>query len=445
MLKESLAIAGLAVMMLVGAPAAWAQGGGGGGTGGGGTGGGGTGGAGGAGGAGGPTGPSTGGTAGPSRPTIGVPSQPRQEMPQFETQRPIYFSGKVITEDGSPPPDHVVIEMVCNGQPRPQAYTDLKGKFSFQLGQNQGMFSDASYSGIDGPDGGFPGMPRTSSRTAGGGGMTPGSGYSPRDLMGCELRAVLAGYVADPVQLSGRRALDNPDVGTIILKRLSNVEGFTFSATTGMAPKDAKKAYEKGMDLAKKKKLPEAQAQFQKAVDVYPKYAIAWFELGRVQEAQNSPDSRKSYEEAIKADSRFVKPYLMLAGQDAREKKWDELAHNTDQIIKLDPYSFPGMYFYNAVAHYNLQHNDRAEKSAREAVKLDTGHKIPKANHLLGIILAQKKDYTGAAENLKTYLMAAPSAPDADNVRKQLAEIERVMGASAAAPGTSPPATPPNQ
>ena len=54
----------------------------------------------------------------------------------------------------------------------------------------------------------------------------------------------------------------------------------TVSATTLAAPKNAKKAFQKGLELVKKKKLDEAQASFQQAVQTYPKYAGAWFEFG---------------------------------------------------------------------------------------------------------------------------------------------------------------------
>src|ERR1022692_4843252 len=46
--------------------------------------------------------------------------------------RPIFLSGKVMLEDGTPPPESVTIEKVCNGNPRAQGYTDSKGRFSFQ-------------------------------------------------------------------------------------------------------------------------------------------------------------------------------------------------------------------------------------------------------------------------------------------------------------------------
>jgi tetratricopeptide (TPR) repeat protein len=231
------------------------------------------------------------------------------------------------------------------------------------------------------------------------------------------------------VNLAGRRSLDNPDVGTIVLRRMGNVEGSTISATSLQAPKDAKKAYEKGRNELKKKKFDNAEKELQKAVTAYPKYAVAWFELGLAQELQNrSDDARKSYGEALGADPKFIKPYIQLAGISARENKWQEVADTSDRAIKLDPYDFPVAYFYNSIANYNLGKLDVAEKSAREAQKLDTQHRFPRVNHLLGVILADRRDYTGAAASLRDYLKLVPNAQDADRVRSQLEEFEKLAG-----------------
>jgi hypothetical protein len=84
---------------------------------------------------------------GTTRPGGNIPTQPgidpRQQFP--EIPRPIFISGKVMLEDGTPPPETVVIERVCGGIARPEDYTDSKGRFSFEVGRNQGMFNDASY------------------------------------------------------------------------------------------------------------------------------------------------------------------------------------------------------------------------------------------------------------------------------------------------------------
>lgn len=342
--------------------------------------------------------------------------------------RPIFLSGKVVMDDGTPPPDSVTIERVCGSTVRPEAYTDSKGRFSFQLGQNQHMMADASMGSLADTMSG-PGM---SGR--GGGMMGPSrGGVSERDLMGCELRATLAGFRSEPVNLSGRRAMDNPDVGSIILHRLAKVEGFTFSGTTAFAPKDAKKAYEKGLQASKKKKWPEAEQNMQKAVELYPKYAAAWYDLGAVYQQQAKiEDARKAYLASIQADEKYVTPYAQLARISGAEQKWPEVAEYAGKVIKLNPYFSPEIYYVSAVANFNLRKIDMAEEHAREASKLDSQQRNPRINHLLGVILAQKEAYPEAAENMRTFLKKIPTGPDADNVKKQLAEIERRMNPEAA-------------
>ena len=135
------------------------------------------------------TGTSPGRPQQPQQPTFPSPGQ-RDQMPSMDMVRPIFLSGKVLTNEGGPPPDSATIELVCNGIPRPMAYTNSKGNFSFQLGGGNNMvMPDASVSntGMDpfGGMGGLGGNPASNNNRM---------GVSERDLVGCELRAALPGF-----------------------------------------------------------------------------------------------------------------------------------------------------------------------------------------------------------------------------------------------------------
>jgi tetratricopeptide (TPR) repeat protein len=359
----------------------------------------------------------------------GRDQQQQQQNPFEQMQnRPIYISGKVLMDDGTPAPVGVVIERICGMQPRPEGYTDSKGRFSFQLGQNQHMMADASMGSLsEGPFGG--------GGQAGGMGRM-GAGVNERDLAGCEVRANLPGFRSDVVHLAGRRAMDNPDIGTIVLHRMAKVEGFTFSGTSAFAPKDASKAYEKGMNAIKKKKLDEAEQQLRKAVEVYPKYAAAWYDLGTVYQMQKKvAEAKEAYQQSINADAKFVTPYVQLARLAGVEQKWPEVADHTAKVIRLNPYLSGEMYYISAVANFNLKNLDAAEEHAREAVKMDAQHKNPRWDYLLGIVLAQKAKYPEAAETMRAFLKRVPEGPDADQVKKVLGEIEQEMNGAGAAQG----------
>ena len=372
----------------------------------------------------------TGPTSRPTNPTPNTTTQPTQ--PSMNIPQPIYISGRVMLEDGTPPPDPAIIETVCNGNAHGEGYTDTKGYFSVELGSRRGIIMDASEFGSGGALNG--GNPATSTGLTSNSPLGNSLDSPERKYMGCDLQAKLSGFRSQTVSLAGRRPMDDPNIGTILLHRTGPAEeGKTISMVSLAAPKDAKKAYDKGIDGLKKKKFEEAQKNFEKAVEIYPKYATAWYELGMLQAGQGKPDmAHKYFDTALENDSKFIRPYLQLAVLALQGQKWQELADITEKTVKLDPFAYPQAYFFNSVANYNLQRFDLAEKSAMEAERLDTRHQYPKNSHLLGMLLAMKKDYTGAAERMKTYLKYAPDASDAAKVRTQLAEVEKITAATGA-------------
>ena len=353
-------------------------------------------------------------------------STPNQDL----IQRPAYISGKVVMEDGTPPPEPVPLQLICRASPHNIGYTDPKGTFGVDLNNRMSrtMFMDASdSSGAYSPGSGNSGM-----NSGGGNGSLPTSGPFGSQFAGCDIQAQLAGFRSDVIHLDARHSMDNPEIGTIILHRLANVEGLTISATSQMAPKDAKKAYEKGRNLVQKKKWDEAQKEFEKAVAAYPKYAAAWFELGLIQEDKKDAEgARKSYAQSLAADSKYVNPYLELAGMAMQEQKWQEAADQTDRLLRLNPVDFPRAWMINALANYYLKNFDVAEKSAREGISRDTGHHFPVMHRVLAVILAQRQDYTASAQNLRDYLKFAPNASDLDQVKKQLADVEKAAAPEA--------------
>lgn len=374
------------------------------------------------------TGSSTGTITAPSttttRPT--TPTTPTQPSGQ---PQPIFLTGRVMIDDGTAPTESVTIERVCHGQPHAEGYTDTKGYFSIQLFQaNSGVLQDASEdptvrSGMGGMGGGIGQVGGASSPS------NSGTLTQERLLLDCELRAKAAGFRSQSIMLANRRAMDPPDVGVILLHRNSgSEEGSTVSAVSLAAPKDAHKAYTKGLELLKKTKTGDALASFERAVEVYPHYAAAWYEIGRIElAAGDNAAAHHALEQAVQSDPKFVLPYLELSNLELRAQKWQALADVTDKIIKLNSFDYPQAFYYNAAANYYLKNLDKAEKNAREADRLDTRHEIPKNLHLLGVILAQRQDYAGAAEKFRAYLQLAPDADDAATVRKQLAQVETAL------------------
>jgi hypothetical protein len=343
----------------------------------------------------------------PTTPTMN-PSSNNGSASNNPSSRPIYLSGKVVLQDGTPPPDLVRIERICGGRSVPQGYTDAKGMFQFQV--------DSQFGGVE-PDAGD-----AMSRPSGTGSRPVGS----VGLSGCDLRAILPGFLPGSVSLANHTSFDNPDVGIIILRRSGSVDGTTISMISLNAPKDAVKAYEKGRELLKKEKPEEAERSFQKAVDLYPRYATAWYQLGLLQVHGNGAQAEASFTRSIEADPKFVSPYLNLALMSEKNRRWRKALELSEAIIKINGTDFPQAHFYKAVAKYNLGDTDLAESTVRRAIELDLHHQCPQSEKLLGFILAGKSDLAGSAEHLHKYLELAPNAYDSGEVRAKLADVEKL-------------------
>jgi TolA-binding protein len=347
---------------------------------------------------------------------------------------PFYVTGRVLLEDGSPPPEPVTIERLCNGQSHAEGYTDSHGNFGIEVGNEQGVFQDASE---DSTRNSFPGLSSgagPSSNTMNSPlGSSSGLTGSYSKYQNCELRAKLAGYRSQLISLANRRPLDDPNIGTILLHKDNMGEtGTTVSASSLGAPKDARKAYEHGMQAVKKNKLEDASKEFEKAVELYPGYAEAWFELGRIQVGRGQQETaRQSFNSAIKGDPKFVGPYVQLALLSMQTKNWPELADVTDRGMRLDSFDYPQLFLFNSVANYNLHKFELAERSIKQAIRLDTQHRFPEIPHLNGLLMLLHKDYDNAAEQFRSYLKMAPNADDAGSVREQLRRIERLTAQSA--------------
>jgi tetratricopeptide (TPR) repeat protein len=327
--------------------------------------------------------------------------------------RPVFVSGRVILEGGGRLPEPVAIERICNGNTRREGYTDFKGEFQLQEGNDLG-FQDAS----ENDPRLMPGLPPPRSSQSGLRGLSARAD--------CEYRAVLAGFQSTTVPVHDFGDTFQIEVGTIVLKRLGDAKGLTISATTEAAPKDARHAYEKAYKAMQENKPEEEQKQLEKAVRLYPQFATAWSMLGDLEQSQKHWDEAKqAYTQSASADPQYVNPVFGLATIAANEKNWADVAKFSAQAASLNAYAFPIVFWYNAVANYNLNQFEPAEASARKFKSIDKAHQHPEVNLLLGNLVLRHQDYAGAAQFIREYLGLVPNAPHAEELQAQAKMLEQ--------------------
>jgi Flp pilus assembly protein TadD len=233
----------------------------------------------------------------------------------------------------------------------------------------------------------------------------------------CPVQIRLEGYRTAHVVLH--------DGQTVVLKRVGESEGSITSLAAVKAPDAAKKAYNKGAAALRKGNWAAAQQSFEEAVGIYPEYDQAWSDLGEALEHQSKPDeARTAYGKALAASPKYLKPYAQLARLSIGQARYQEALDITARAMALNPLEFPSIYYYDALAHFQLQQTEAAEKSVKRAIELDVDHQMPRALYLLGLILEQKGDRAAALESMRAYAGLSPKPPDVEQVKQHISKLE---------------------
>jgi len=125
---------------------------------------------------------------------------------------------------------------------------------------------------------------------------------------------VLAGYHSSSLPIKQLHLMDNPDLGVILIRPNGRKVTAPWlppnrwpSPNRSQTPR-ARAAGSHG------RKDRSAKQRLEKAVAIYPDFAAAWCELGKLEVASGGLDSgRASFERALHADPKQVDPYLQLA------------------------------------------------------------------------------------------------------------------------------------
>ena len=285
---------------------------------------------------------------------------------------PVILHGKVVMEDGSPPPVVVSIERVCSDVfgSMPGVLTDKKGEYIWRMD-------------ID-----------------------------PLETRNCVIRATHAGYSSSQVEVSGvdttHTTLDLPPI--VIHPSVGDPYTLNFSdkGISGRASSEWKAAI-KALDA---QNLSEVATHLEAVTAASPKAAQAWHALGVIDDKlHKTAEAHAAYEHAIEADPKFLRTYVTLTRLCIKTKDWNCAAKTSDALIKEDrKNSYPEIYLHQAVARYGLKDWSGAQQSVEEAIRLEP--KQARAQYVLGRILEAKGDLAGAKEHMTKYLQLEPGPPD---------------------------------
>lgn len=296
---------------------------------------------------------------------------------------PVVFRGKVVMEDGSAPGKSVGTQRLCsdsNGS-GPGPITDKAGVFTWRM--------DVDYMAT----------------------------------RRCFIEATLAGYESTQADISSVNPAVSVNVDLAPIKlSLKGSNPYQLGGAEKDIPAKGHAEWTAAMKAINAGDTPGATAQLKAAVAANPKFALAWHNLGVLNDLQRDvPGAREAYAKAMEANPKALAPYAALNRLLLREKDWAGVLKQSAALIPLDKDRiFAEAYAFQAAAHLNLKDLASAEAAANEALNPKAKRTYPRAEYVLGRILEAKGDAAGAKQHMLRYLELVPAAEDAAQIKAHI-------------------------
>ena len=241
---------------------------------------------------------------------------------------------------------------------------------------------------------------------------------------GCAVRGELAGYRSTSDTITEHVLRDKPFLGDIVLTPQENAPGSEISTVSGGVP-EAQQYFQKAHDDWMRRDTKAAETKLEQVVKADPKFAEAWYLLGRLEATTDLKAATESLKQANAADPRFVSPCAWLAMIAIQNRNWQEASQWASQALALDPEGTPRIWYENAVADYRLGKNEAARNAAEHALAMDPEHRVQNTEEILALTLVSKGDYSAALEHLRSSLTYVPAGPDAELIKRQIAFVQQ--------------------
>jgi tetratricopeptide (TPR) repeat protein len=186
---------------------------------------------------------------------------------------------------------------------------------------------------------------------------------------------------------------------------------------TQRVPKEARRAFERGVKLRRQGRSDEALASLTRAVESFPDYFQALSERGDLLVSRREMAAAAAdFERALGANDRY-EPALRGAGYCKLEARdFAGAAEYLGRAAAADP-ARAGTHLLLGVALLELGRRDEARRSLQQALKIDAAGASRARVHLANLY-ARERRFREAADELRLYLETAVADPEAPEMRK---------------------------
>jgi len=196
----------------------------------------------------------------------------------------------------------------------------------------------------------------------------------------------------------------------------------TVSQASLKVPKKASKELDRGGEAFQQGDWKAAVEHYEKAIALYPEYAVAYNNLGSAYVKSGDYDkARESYEKAVGIDSHLASAYVNLARLLQVQKRLPEAEEQLSKALALEP-TQPETLTMLALVQFREGKLDEAIANARKVHSGDPDP-YPVAHYIAAVALQAKQDQAGAQAEYELFLKESPNDPNAPRARAALKEL----------------------
>lgn len=216
--------------------------------------------------------------------------------------------------------------------------------------------------------------------------------------------------------------------------------GYVVSAHELSIPSKARKAFDKGIEHRAKKDPGGSLAHFQRAVELFPSYYEAYFQMGIVQmQLGQATDAENNLQKAIDLSSgRYANAEFAMGGLLADEEKFSDSERVTRRGLEQEPDSYLGQFELGR-ALLGMNRVQEAEQSTEKARSIKPD--FSPVYLLLANIHYTERAYALQCKDLDEYLRRVPNGELSARAREVRENIQRLLSRDESASG-APPAKP---
>jgi len=194
------------------------------------------------------------------------------------------------------------------------------------------------------------------------------------------------------------------------------------NAALADVPEEARRLYEKGLELAGAGDTLKAIDNLRAAVSLYPRFPLALNELG-VQYLKMGQVSKaiEALTSAATLSPDAFAPKLNLGIALLETNRFSDAEKHLREALRLNP-SIPTAHMYLGVTLAKLHNDPEAESELRNAINSGS-NQVGLAHKYLGGLYWKHGNYQQAADELDTYLRLTPNAQDADRLRATIKDL----------------------